>query len=199
MTYNNRMTLFLAAFLLLAGPARAADPKPASAAAADPETLELVNYFLKVDLAAANPKLIEPFLAVKTETLPFKLRRKAEAKQVEVAAIVRLHDTKKAGVLVQPAENCGAKDFIKPLNMASFFPFPSYEEVSEDELKYVMDQTKCTEIDLGCRFSLLIFFEKKKDRVLKFAASDPIMAKVAEFRGHSGTTHFFGMGMTCMH
>jgi hypothetical protein len=96
-------------------------------------------------------------------------------------------------------EDCSEKNFVKPLSMASFFPDPDYEEVTEDDLKCVMEQTKCTEIDLGCRFSLLIFFEKKKDRVLKFNAVDPIMAKVAECRGKGGTTHFFGMGYTCMH
>jgi hypothetical protein len=195
------VTLF-AAFLLLAGPARAADPKPDAAAAepapADKDTIDLVNYFLKVELADANPKLIDPFLAVKIETLPKKLRNKAAAKQVEVNALLRLHNVKKKGIFVQqPTEECSEKDFVKPLSMAGFFN--GYEEVSDDDLKCVMDQTKCTEIDLGCRFSMLIFFEKKKDRIVKFNAADPIMAIVAGCRGKAGTTHFFGMSYTCMH
>ena len=207
MTYNNDMALLLAAFLLLAGPARAADSKPgastsagapaAKSVEADKNTIDLVNYFLKVDLAEASPKLVDPFLAVQIETLPKKMQRKAEARQIEVAALVRLHDTKKKGSLIQPAQDCNEKDFVKPLSLAG--AFSAYEEVTEDELRYVQDKTKCTEIDLGCRFSMLIFFEKKKDRIVKFNAMDPIMAKVAEFRGHGGTSHLFGMGYSCMH
>jgi hypothetical protein len=203
MNYNNPMRAFLLAALLLgAGAARAAAPKADAAAdaPADKEAIQLVNYFLKVDLADANPKLINPFLAVKTETLPKKLRNKAAAKQVEIAALLRVHDIKKKGIFVQPlTEACSETSFVKPLTLASSFPDPGYETVTEDELKYVMDQTKCTEIDLGCRFSMLIFFEKGKDRIVKFNAVDPIMAKVAEYRGKGGSSHFFGMGYSCLH
>jgi hypothetical protein len=171
-----------------------------SAGTADKNTIDLVNYFIKVDLADANTKLIDPFLAVKTDTLPKKLRNKAAAKQIEVAQLLRIHDVRKKGIFVQqPAEECSEKDFVKPLSMSSFFPEPGYEEVTEDDIQCVMAQTKCTEIDLGCRFSMLIFYEKKKDRVLKFNANDPIMAIVAGCRGKAGTTHFFGMSYTCMH
>ena len=62
-----------------------------------------------------------------------------------------------------------------------------------------MDTTKCTEVDLGCRFTLKIFFQKKKDRVLMFYSKDPMMAKVAQSHGGGGGTHFFGIGITCMH
>jgi hypothetical protein len=204
MIYNKRMGFLLAA-LLLVGPvcSAVADDKPtagAPAATADQTTIDLVKYFLKIDLADANPKLIDPFLAVKTETLPKKLQARASAKQVELTALLRIHDVKKKGIFVQPnAQVCSAADFVKPLSMASMFPDPGYETVTEDELKYVMDQTKCTEDDLGCRFSMLIFFEKGKDRIVKFNAVDPIMAKVAEYRGKGGNSHFFGMGYSCLH
>ncbi|MFI5347616.1 MAG: hypothetical protein ACHQ51_14670 [Elusimicrobiota bacterium] len=194
------MKLLLAAFLLCAGPAFAAET-PADDGAADKETIELVQYFLKVPLAKASTKLIDPFLAVKTETLPAKLRGKAAAKQVEIGALLRIHEREKVGSLVYPLDGCDEKTFVKPLSMAPFFPEPSYEKVNEDELKYVMDKTKCTEIDLGCRFSLLIFFEKKKDRIIKFAASDPIMAIVAESHGGGGggSSKLFNLGFTCEH
>ncbi|HXS99539.1 MAG TPA: hypothetical protein VN915_02590 [Elusimicrobiota bacterium] len=195
------MGFLLAALLFAAVPSRAAEAKSDAAATADKTTIELVNYFLKVDLSEANPKLIDPFLAVKTETLPKKLQRKAAAKQTEIAALLRIHDIKKKGIFVQSTgQACDEASFIKPLSLASAFPSPlPYEEVTEDELKCVMEQTKCTEIDLGCRFSMLIFFEKKKDRIIKFNASDPIMAIVAGCRGAGGTSHFFGMNYTCMH
>jgi hypothetical protein len=200
MNYNNKMTILFAAFLLIAGPARAADPKPdAPVAAADEQTVKIATLFLKADLSDIDPRLVEPFLAIKIESLPVKIQKKVLAKQVEVAALVRIHDTKKKGIFVQPTEDCDAKSFIKPLTMAPYFPEPGYEVVTDDELKCVMDQTKCTEIDLGCRFSMLIFYQKAKDRIVKFNANDPIMALVAGCRGKAGTTHFFGMSYTCMH
>lgn len=198
MTYTKGMTALFLAVFLLAVPARGADSKPAEKPA-DKTTVQLVEYFLKVPPSEANPKLVEPFLAVKTETLPKKLRKRAAAKQTEINAILRLHDTHKSGYIIQPMPDCNEKDFVKPLSMAPYFPFPSYETVNEDELKYVMNKTKCTEIDLGCRFSMLIFFQKKKDRVVKFAAADPIMALVAESRQKGGSTNFFGSGFSCMH
>ena len=192
-----RTTQFLmAALLATAAPALSADKKDVDQNASE-TTVKLVEYFLKVPTADANPELINPFLAVNVESLPKKMRGKAAAKQAEVSALIRLHDRRKAGSLVQPKEDCSMKDFIKPLNMAGFFG--SYEEVTEDELRYVSDKTKCTEMDLGCRFSLLIFYEKKKDRILKFMPNDPIMAIVAEFRNKGGSTNFFGSGYTCMH
>jgi hypothetical protein len=193
------MTAVLLAFLLLPAFVPSAGAQPAKKNGADKTTVQLVEYFLKTPPADANPALVDPFLAVDASSLPKKLRSKAAAKQTEIRALVRLHDTRKAGSIIQPMEGCTEKAFVKPLSMAGFFPFPDYEVVNEDELKYVMDKTRCTEIDLGCRFSMLIFFEKKKDRVVKFAASDPIMAIVAESRRKTGSTNFFGSGFSCMH
>lgn len=172
---------------------------PGFAATADKATLALVEYFLKTPTSQADPKLVDRFLAVKADDLPPKLRRKVDAKQVEIRVLIRLHDTKKMGVLIQPAEACGPKDFIKPLEIAPFFSLPTFETVTEDELKYVRDKTQCTEIDLGCRFSMLIFFKEKKPRIVRFAAADPIMDIVAEARGRGGGTKFFGAGFSCMH
>lgn len=190
------MTAVAALLLILAGRVRAQDKAP-EAAPADKRTVELVQYFLKVPTAEASPKLIDPFLAVNTDTLPEKLRGKAAAKQVEINALLRLHERKKAGSLVYPAEGCTETSFVKPLNTAGFFP--NYEDVTEDELAFVMKRTKCTEIDLGCRFSLLIFFQKGKPRIMKFAAADPIMAIVAESHNGGGTSQLFGLGITCEH
>ncbi|MDE2142362.1 MAG: hypothetical protein KGJ84_08130 [Elusimicrobia bacterium] len=186
--------------LLLSLPAAAKDAKD-DGGTASKETVELVKYFLKIPLSEASTKLIDPFLAVKTDTLPEKLRGKAAAKQIEIGALLRVHERKKAGSLVYPDDNCDEKSFVKPLSMAPFFSAPSYERVTEDELKYVMDRTRCTEIDLGCRFSLLIFFQEKKERILKFVAADPIMGIVAESHGGGGGggSRLFGIGITCEH
>lgn len=192
------MALFLASLFLFAVPARAVPPGVASSS--DTATIDLVNYFLKVPTAEADPKFVPPFLAVDADSLPKKLRRKAFAKQVEIKALIKLHDEKKQGSFVSPLEGCSEKDFVLPLEQAGLYGGMGYEEIDEDELKYVMDRTKCDEIDLGCRFSLKIFFKKKKDRRLMFYAQDPIMALVAESRGKGGNTRFFGgAGLGCMH
>jgi hypothetical protein len=204
MNYNSGMKLLLAAFFLAAGPVRAADPKPDAAATAivpaDKTTLDLVKYLLKADMADVDPKLIDPFLAVKLETLPKQLQRKAEMKQIEIRTLIKLHNTKKKGMFVPPTnDDCSEKDLVKPMSQLGLYPSPGFEEVTEDQLKYVMDNTKCTEVDLGCRFSLLIFYEKKKDRILKFASSDPIMGIVAASKSGGGGSHLFGSGLSCLH
>ncbi len=168
MNYNYTMTTLLAALLLLAGPARAADPKADAASAAvvpaDKETIDIVNYFLKVELADASPKLIDPVLSIKIETLPKKLQTKAAAKQTEIRTLLKLHDTEEERDLrPAAAEGCSEKELREAAVACRAFSPPGYEVVTEDDLKYVMDKTKCTEIDLGCRFTLKIFFEKKKD------------------------------------
>jgi hypothetical protein len=198
MNYNRSMKLLLAALLLAAGPVFAEDKKD-EPAPADKQTVELVQYFLKVPTEDASPKLIDPFLAVKSETLPKKLRNKTVAKQAEIGALLRLHDTKKGGTYIHHAEGCSEKDFVKPLTLSGFFGPPAYAEVTEDEIQYVQTNTHCTELDLGCRFSLLIFFEKKRPRVIKFLAADPIMAIVAQSHGGGTGSHLFGSGLTCEH
>ena len=201
MNYNKAMKLLLAALLLLAvHPVRAAEDKDAKdpAGTADKTTVDLVQYFLKVPTERTETKLVDPFLAVKIETLPKKLQGRAEAKQVEIRGLLRMHEAKKQGSSVGATkEECSEKDFVKPLKSMGFYQ--GYEPVTEDELKYVMDNTRCTEIDLGCRFTMLIFFEKKKDRVVKFLAADPIMALVAQSHGGGGGSHLFGSGLNCTH
>lgn len=189
------MTTILAILLACLAPSYAATP---DAGTADKTTLDLVQYFLKVDTAEANPKLIDPFLKIDPETLPKKLRKKTMGKQFELKTLLKLHDTKKMGVLIQKKDDCDPNAMIHPLSQADTYLGFGNEEINEEELEYVMKKTKCNEIDLGCRFSLLIFFEKKKPRRLEFLAADPIMAIVAESRGKGGSTHFFGMGVTCL-
>ncbi|MBI3564015.1 MAG: hypothetical protein HY079_02325 [Elusimicrobia bacterium] len=198
------MNPILLALCLLAPAARAADSKTAEVlaaekAAAEKTTVQLVEYFLKVPTSEADPKLVNPFLAVDTQTLPKKLRKKALGKQIEIRNLIKLHETKKAGSILMPLEGCSEKDFVLPLNQASFYLGLGYEEVNEDELEYVKNKTKCTEVDLGCRFTMKLFFTKSKPRRMMFIPEDPIMAIVAESRGKGGSTKFFGLGLTCMH
>lgn len=191
--------LLAAALVLFSGMASAADGKSATEKSAGQTNLQLVEYFLTVPVADANPTLVEPFLAVDPASLPKTLRRKTEARQIEIRTLIKLHETKKKGSLIPTSEECTGKEMVLPLDRADFYASFGYEEVAEDELQYVMHKTQCTELDLGCRFSLKIFFKRKKPRRLMFYAADPIMALVAEYRGKAGSTKFFGIGLTCMH
>jgi hypothetical protein len=197
------MRLLLAAFLLAAAPSWAADTAPAAAAVApaDATTLRIVDVVLKNEISDVDPRLIEPFLAIKPESLPVKLRKKVQSRQIEISSLLKLHDTKKKGSLIQPAQDCSEKDFVGPLSSEGIYKNAGYAEINEDELKYVMEKTKCTELDLGCHFTFKIFFTKPKPRVLMFHEKDPLMAMVAQSHGEGagGNSHFFGIGLTCMH
>jgi len=175
------------------GPTRAAD---------DAATVQLVDYFLKTPTAEVNPKLVDPFLAVDPDALPRRRRDKARAKQLEIRTLLKLHDTKKKGSWLGPVEGCTLSSIVHPLMEMGAYRIAGFSEITEDELDYVMEKTKCKEIDLGCQFSLIIFFDKGKPRHLMLSANDPLNATIAEFHaGHvGGQTNFFGKGtFTCHH
>jgi hypothetical protein len=202
MIYNKRMTRRLALLLLLATvPLRAADTKSADAGTADADatTVQIAEYFQKVPLSDANPKLVEPFLAIDSTTLPKKLRAKTQAKQLEIKTLLKLHDTKKKGNWLQPA-TCTADSFVKPLKDSAAYAMAGYVNLTEDEEQYIMHKTQCTETDMGCQFSMTIFHDKGKPRRLMIHPNDPLAALAAESHGKAGgQTQFFGLGLTCQH
>jgi hypothetical protein len=191
-------TTLLLALLLAAAPA------PARAAAksgtADKTTLELVGYFLKVPTAQASPKLIQPFLAVDVDTLPPRLRRKTRAKQIQIRTLIKVHDARKKGMIVQPAAGCTLDSIVRPTSDETAYMLAGFQFITEDEEHFVLQQTKCQEEDLGCEFSLVIFHDagSKKPRKLALHVRDPLMGLVARYREKgSGSTHFFGSSLFC--
>ena len=207
MNYNRAMAFLLA--LLLVVPARPAAAAPrrrkaaetgAAAGTADKTTVELVEYFLKVPTSDANPELVDPFLAVKTETLPARLRGKARAKQIEIRALIKVHDAKKKGMIVQRPAGCTMDSFVRPFSDEYAYRIAHYVPITEDEELYLLKQTGCVETDLGCEFSLTIFHDagSTRPRRLMLHESDPLMGIVARYREHgSGGTRFFGTGLFC--
>lgn len=187
------LALALVALPLLAR----ADEKPMD----EKTKLQVVEYMLKTPLADAKPAVIDPFLKIDPSTLPKKLQQKARAKQVEVAALLKIHDTKKKGSIVTPVEGCSAADYVKPTKDLPIYMTAGYEEITEDEEKGLEQNTMCTEVDLGCRFTMIIVHDKgsKADRRLFLMSTDPMMAKVAAIRSKTGGGNYFGTGITCMH
>jgi hypothetical protein len=201
----------LLALLLGAGPARAADDKASAPAAVDTDTAKLADYFLKTPTSQADPKLVEPFLAVDPSRLPERQRGRVSAKQSEINALLKVHDRKKKGNWVTPA-SCPIATYVKPLEQ-----FPDYRpakscrkedyngsawcEISEDEEAYIQHKTGCTLEDQGCEFTLIAFVDlvhKKKPRRLVLNTVDQLTAIAVE-SGHGGQTNFFGAGVTCYH
>jgi hypothetical protein len=189
----------LLSLLLAAAPLRAEGKKTADSGTADATAVQLADYFVKTDVADANPKLVEPFLAIDAATLPKRLREKAAAKQVEIRTLLKLHDTKKKGNWVQPVDGCKITDIVKPLKDIPIYKLAEFVELKEDEEQFVMSKTNCTELNMGCEFSLIIFFEKGKPRQLMLQGKDPLWAIVAQMHGKGGQTNFFGTGLSCMH
>jgi hypothetical protein len=190
----------LLSLLLAAAPLRAEGKKTADSGTADATAVQLADYFVKTDVADANPKLVEPFLAIDAATLPKRVRAKAEAKQVEIRTLLKLHDTKKKGNWIQPDDSCKITDIIKPLKDIPVYRMAGFTDLKEDEEQYVMHRTNCTELNLGCQFSLIIFHDKGKPRQLMLLVKDPLWGLVAETHGKSGgQTNFFGTGLSCMH
>jgi hypothetical protein len=201
MNYNDPMKrAILLSLLLAAVPAFAADKKVDDAGTADATTVRLAEYFLKTDLGAADPKLVSPFLAVDPATLPKRLRVKTAAKQIEIHSLLKLHDTKKKGNWLQEADKgCQLTDIVKPLKDIPIFQLAEFVDITEEEEQFTMQRTKCTELDLGCQFTLIIFFDKGKPRRLMLQKKDPLFAIIAQSHGKGGQTNFFGAGLSCYH
>jgi len=199
MNYNTAMRTLVCALALAAAAAPARALTPDSAAKPDADAVKLVEYFLKTPTPDVDTKLVAPFLAVDPETLPERLRVKARGKQIEIRTLIKLHDTKQKGNWLQPPENCTLESVVHPLKDARVYLMAGYKDIKEDEERYVTQKTKCSDLELGCHFSLIILFEKGKPRRLMLLPSDPLMALVAESHGHSGQTNFFGTTLTCMH
>jgi hypothetical protein len=169
----------------------------------DATKLKIVEYMLKTPTEDASPAVIEPFLAIDPQTLPKKLQSKAYAKQLEVKTLLKLHDTKKKGSWLKPSEGCTADTFIKPTKEIPIYQSFGYAEVDQEDVDTVSKRTHCKEIEFGCQFSMIIFFDrdakKPKPRRLFFMQTDPIMALIGAAHSHVGGGNYFGGGLSCAH
>ena len=152
--------------------------------------LQLVEYMLKVPLDQADPKLVSPFMQINADTLPKKWRDKARAKQLQIDAIVKIHQGKKKGPFRFPDPKCTPKRYgpegIKIMNM-----IPGNFEIRQEEEEYIELKTNCTEEQLLCEFSMNVVViprpGKPSLRHYFLIESDPLMAIAAEKRGGGGS------------
>lgn len=184
--------------LLSAAPACSAGAVPP-----DDDTVEMVKAFLKMPTAELPAAHIPRFLAVDPRILPAKLRQPFLAKRLELRTLAHLAEGKKRGVVRMPAADCSVPDETEGETMW-VMRMAGYEEISLNEEIFLEKETRCTQRDLMCEFSLRVVVEKKgkppKSRPHFFLNTrDPLFGLVGKYRsGSKGETHFFGLGVpTC--
>jgi len=172
---------------------------PAGAQEEAKDKVALVQAFLKTPTAELSPELIPVFVAVDPAELPPKLRKPFAAKRLELYTLKQIADGRKKGGVRMPEADCSIPKEAKSGSIG-VLKMAGYEEISNEEEKFVEKETKCTERDLMCEFSLQIVMEKtaksQETRHYYFLHTrDPLFGVVAQYRqGHSGQTHFFGLG-----
>lgn len=190
----------------------------APAVRADEKTVNLVREFLKKKTAQLPVSDIPEFVSIDPPTLPAGLRPKYIARREELLALKRLAAAKKKAGLRRlgqeelPRSACPAPiEMDDPRTMRGF----GFEEISDQEEIYLMQQTRCSECELIKEFSLTPV--RKKDATASVGApeggskpaerrrgrpryflheNDPLLLLVYAYRqGRSAFgTNFFGVG-----
>ena len=195
------LALVLLGFLAARGQARA-EPVPA-----DAETVKFVQYFVKTPVQELQADWIDNFLAIDPGTLPKKLRRSYEARKLELYTLKQVSDSKKKGLLVKTGDDCSIPKDAKSADVA-LLRMAGYQEIFEDEEKFVIEKTQCSQKQQMCEFTLQVVLEKQPGTKLVrkryfLHGRDPLMALVAEHRasGEHRNTNFFGLGAfpSCTH
>jgi hypothetical protein len=167
------------------------------------DQVKLARYVLDTPTADAEPALVKRFLDLDPSRLPKKMRGDAATKQLEIKTLVKLHDTKKKGGILNPVPGCNSSSGIRKTADIPAYQFIGYGEIFEEERAEVEKRTLCNEDDMVCQFSLVIFHDgnPKIPRRLFMHGQDPLMGIIAASRGKAGgQTNFFGSGaITCAH
>lgn len=195
--YTMRMKA-LALVLLLAAPVLAAESGPDEAT-----RVKIAEYMLKTPMNEADPTLVSGFMKLDPDSLPKKMRDKVRGKQMEIDAVVKIHNGKKKGPFRFPA-TCQPKVYEGPEGMRLMKMIMGNAEIESDEEEYLELKGNCTEEQLMCEFSLNVVLMKRPGKPpLKryfLMEQDPLMAWVAEKRGggaSAGNQYFQEMKPSC--
>ena len=177
---------------------------PALAEGPDEETkIKMVEYMLKTPMNEANPTVVSGFMKIDPATLPKKLRDKARAKQLEIDAVVKIHNGKKKGPFRYPAV-CDTKIYEGEEGLRVMRMIQGNAEITQEEEEYCELKGNCTEAELMCEFSLNVVIVRRKGKApLKYyfvMEQDPLMAWVAEKRGggaSAGNRYFQELKPSC--
>lgn len=164
--------------------------------------IKIVEYTLKTPLNEADPTLVSGFMKIDPETLPKNIRDKARAKQIEIDAIVKIHNGAKKGPFRFPTA-CQPKRYRGSQGIRIMSMIISNTEIEADEEEYLEKRSECSEDQLICEFSLnVVLIPRPGKAPLKryyLLAGDPLMAWIAERRGggKSGGRYFQELKPTC--
>jgi len=190
----------LALLLLLAAPVLAADAGPDEAT-----RIKIAEYVLKTPMNEADPTLVSGFMKLDPASLPKKLRDKVRGKQMEIDAVVKIHNGKKKGPFRFPAA-CELKYYDGPEGIRTMNYIIGNVEIAGEEEEYLELKGNCTEEQLMCEFSLNVVRMKPKEKgKLPYKRyflmeQDPLMAWVAEKRGggaSAGNRYFQELKPSC--
>ena len=203
---NKKIPFLFALLVCLGASAIAADP--AKPAPMDEKTKQQVlAHVLDTPLNQTDPVIVKAFMTIDLDKLPKKQRQRAKTRKIEIEALVKVHGvrSRKRGGMIQVSGGCPADAGMKPLEEFDTYKLAGYEEIFEDEAMKLTRETSCSEKDMSCEFSLMIFTDpaRKKPRKLGLHQNDPLMALVGKYRaskGPGGQTNFFGVGsFSCKH
>jgi hypothetical protein len=168
----------------------------------------MVEAFLKAPVNQMPPDQVDRFMAVDPQTLPKKLRTPFRNRVVELEAVMKAFQAKKKGFVIMPYDTC---DTAKKDESASTLLNAGYQEITDSEEAYLIRQTKCTEMDQRCDFTLRTVDEpptktKKGQRryfLYCHMSCDPLMILIGFERKHINDrgTDFFGIPSypNCVH
>lgn len=192
---------------LLALPGHAAKPKAAAAPKEAPpanDDEKLVDYFLKSETPDLDPKAIPRFMAIDLAPMSPGRRSGAQAKRAELKALRKSMESttkppiRRAGQ--DPLESCGVEE--GSAQQAKIMQNIGFMPVTQDEVAFLVQRTKCTECELSEEFTytrLIVPGDKAKkipaEKHMFVHAKDPLMALVSQYRGGGkGGTDFFSVG-----
>lgn len=184
--------------------ALAASTAPA-AAPASTETVHLVELFLKAPIDQLPPESLERLLGLDPESLPKKLRRPYQARSLEIQSLKHMADRKKKGSVLTPEDKCEVPKPAKSQDVKVLMG-AGYQEITDEEERWLTQKTRCTEHDMLCEFTLQILDEqrgtgKKKTVERRYflycrgASCDPLMILVGVHRAGAKApqSNFFGV------
>ncbi|HVC09104.1 MAG TPA: hypothetical protein VNH15_04100 [Elusimicrobiota bacterium] len=147
----------IAAFLLAALAAACWPALAGAKAKSEPKAVILVESFLKTPVSGLPPGQIDAFLKINPDALPRRLRDPYEAKKAQLEALRKVYEIDNRGPRpgAPTPKDCsvplkGDLDLVHELEIGGF------QEITRQEKDWIAQNTRCSQKDLMCQFSLTI-------------------------------------------
>ncbi|TPW20685.1 MAG: hypothetical protein FD126_1440 [Elusimicrobia bacterium] len=183
--------------------AKGAAKAPAEAPPANDDE-KLVDYFTKSETSDLDPKAIPRFMELDLSKMSPGRRAAALGKRLELKALRKAMESKTKPPIRRvgqdPLQECGVEE--GSAQQAKIMATIGFMPVTQDEVAFLAQRTKCTECELSDEFTytrLIVPGDKAKkiptEKHMFIHAKDPLMALVSQYRaGGKGGTDFFSVG-----